>query len=112
MTKRHFVVGDPETHRCIECIIWTNTLQVDESWLLKPVVLKSFRLNNYKEQLSLCSVFRSEVQLRTSSKLSAYDQAIRNMEFVDVNSKSIVVRPTPIPEVRTTESRSIIELEN
>ena len=52
------------------------------------------------------------MQLRTNSKLSAYEQAIRNMDFVDVNSKSVVVRPTPTPEVRTTESRGIIELEN
>ena len=83
---------------------------MDESWLLRPVALKSFRLNSYKDQLSLCSVFRSEVQLRPNSKLSIYEKVLHNMEFTDVNSKSIVIKPVSTPEVKTTESRTIIEL--
>ncbi len=65
-------------------------MNIDEKWLYRSLLLKSFRLNNYKDQLSLSSVFRSDIQLLESSRFSVFESYVKDIQFWEVNSKKVV----------------------
>lgn len=48
--------------KSIEVVIWNQDLFVDPKWQNKTIHLKSFKLNSYKDALSLNSIFKSTIQ--------------------------------------------------
>lgn len=59
--KKSLVVGDPETKKSIDVVVWNKDLYINPMWLDKTILLKSFKLHNYRDTLSFSSIFRSEI---------------------------------------------------
>jgi hypothetical protein len=57
--KKSFLIGDPETKRFIDLVVWNKDMYFNPNWVGKAVQIKSFKLHNYRDTLSFSSVFRS-----------------------------------------------------
>lgn len=57
--KRSLIIGDPEKRKSMEAILWGRNIPISENLTGKTIILKHFRLNRYREMLSLCSTFKS-----------------------------------------------------
>jgi len=54
--KINLKIGDPEIKKSIDVTIWNKDLKIDSSW-----INKKFKLNNFKDVLSLNSTFKSDI---------------------------------------------------
>jgi hypothetical protein len=66
-------VGDPETKKSIEVIIWNKDLYIDTLWVERTILLKNFRLHSYKDVTSFSSIFRSEITLKQHHSFNRYE---------------------------------------
>ena len=57
--KRSLVVGDPKAKKSMEVIVWGDNIDPPRSLIGSTVILKCFRLNQYRDSLSLSSTFKS-----------------------------------------------------
>ena len=55
------VVGDPITNTLLEVVIWNKQMTVDHELANKSVMLKQFKVKQYKEDYTLNSSFRSTI---------------------------------------------------
>jgi replication factor A1 len=60
--KKTLLIGDPLLLRSIEVVIWNKDMLIRPDWLGRTVQLRNFKLNNYRDTLSLNSLFKSDIQ--------------------------------------------------
>ena len=89
-------MGDPPSRKSIETIIWSKNVVVPPEYLNKPVLLKYFRLNCYRTQLSLSSVFRSEIELLEGHHFREYEGRVKELRFDLIGSRSSSLTETAI----------------
>jgi hypothetical protein len=66
--KRAISVGDPKQRKSIEVILWGRDIHLNQEMLGQTMLLKNFRLNNYRDSLSLCSTFKSEMLPKSTNR--------------------------------------------
>jgi hypothetical protein len=59
--KKNLTIGDPEILKSIEVVLWSRDIVVEEEWVNRTVQLKNFKLSNYRDTVSINSLFKSEV---------------------------------------------------
>ena len=55
-------IGDPITDTVLDVTIWNRTVEVEEQMLNKTVVLRHFKVSEYKDQYILMSTFKSSIE--------------------------------------------------
>lgn len=71
--KKNLVVGDPETKRSVEVVIWNKDMYINPSWVNQTILLKYFKLHSYRDVLSFSSVFKSEITLKQGHRFNKYE---------------------------------------
>ena len=59
--------------KSIEVVLWSKDLIVENEWLQRTIQLRNFKLNTYREAISLNSLFKSEVKLMTRHRFVEYE---------------------------------------
>jgi hypothetical protein len=85
--KKSLVVGDPETRKSIDVVVWNKDLYVNPMWVDKTILLKSFRLHNYRDTLSFSSNFRSEVTLSEGHRFNRFEGALPKEDYEPVSEQ-------------------------
>jgi replication factor A1 len=79
--KKSLIVGDPETKKSIDVVVWNKDLYINPMWVDKTILLKSFRLHNYRDTLSFSSIFRSEIMLSENHRFSRFEGKLTKEDY-------------------------------
>lgn len=85
--KKSLIVGDPETKKSIDVVIWNKDLYINPMWVDKTVLLKHFKLHNYRDTLSFSSIFRSEILLADSHNFNRYEGKYTKEEYEPISER-------------------------
>lgn len=61
LKKTNLLVADPTKNITIHAVIWSENLIPEHSLIGKAVVLTRFKLSEYKESLTLGSIYKSNI---------------------------------------------------
>ena len=87
MLLQNFFVGDPETGMKVRATLWQNKLQLNPSnFLGRSVVLRNFKLNKYKNDITLCS--RSDSSILLHNFFADYEGRCRLSSKNESNSSA------------------------
>lgn len=59
--RRNIVVGDPESHKSVDVLIWGRKFPISPAVLNKTILLRNFKLHLYKQSVSLSSTHKSSI---------------------------------------------------
>ena len=88
--KKSLLIGDPQEMKSIEVVIWSKDLHIDQDWVNRTIHLKNFKLNTYRDVLSLNSQFKSEVKLLTSHKFVPFEGRYSESDFENISEANNV----------------------
>ena len=69
---QNFKIGDPVTNMVVEGIIWNRQVRLNSELLNRSVMLKQFKISNYKDTLNLNTTFKSEIIVHDLFRESEY----------------------------------------
>lgn len=80
-------MGDPETRKSIDVVIWNKDLYINPMWVDKTIVLKHFKLHNYRETLSFSSIFRSEICLAEGHRFNRLEGKVAREDYEPISEQ-------------------------
>ena len=61
LKKTNLLIADPIKNITLHAVIWNESLIPDSSLIGKAIILSRFKLNEYKNSLSLAAVYKSSI---------------------------------------------------
>ena len=102
--KKTLQIGDPVSMKSIEVVLWNKDLIIDPDWLGRTVQLKTFKLNSYRDTLSLNSLFKSEIKQVKNHRFASYEGKYQDQDFqniTDMNNGGTTATKTKEKSVKT-----------
>jgi hypothetical protein len=70
--------------KSIEVVIWNKEMFIDPRWVNKTLQLKFFKLNNYKDTISLNSIFKSDIRPISNHRFSSFEGKYSETDYDNV----------------------------
>jgi hypothetical protein len=78
LKKTNLLIADPIKNITLHAVVWNESLVPDSSLIGKAIILSRFKLNEYKNALSLTSVYKSSILPVESHHYQQYERQAMN----------------------------------